>query len=317
MDLVLLPKEEWEVASSQLAKTLNLSEDFPKVRLHADLSEAVFETCLALSQLHSHKKAIAVIKGNSPIFDVVIPWYLKEAYQVQITSWDKLKDEQTQNDWFAGLKKDTAFVLFAEDHAVTAEVTFWEQIQHQCEQLKIPSLCVSHFSFMKHRGSNQPALAAKICRISDSLAFSVLGSRLHLGALVSHLKRWQIDKIMKELNIFLQQKEEQEQVIKFENLLSAHKYFKANEIRYFDRSVLEFKHVSADAMIKGIGHANLQTPNLCSWNSMGKNLLSWWAESDDVSRSLIVIPQGQATEKLAHELSRQYQKILALQTWSV
>ena len=117
MKLDLFPLETWETLNSTIKTAWNVPEDV-SVRTFSNLPTAVYEVAQGTAQFLSHKRSLAVIKGQSFVFQPLLPYFYKEAYQIQILGHQSLPDVKI---WVEALKKDTLFVVFCEDHPVTGE----------------------------------------------------------------------------------------------------------------------------------------------------------------------------------------------------
>ncbi|HRO67856.1 MAG TPA: hypothetical protein PL182_09860, partial [Pseudobdellovibrionaceae bacterium] len=145
MRMDIYPVENWDRTNTALEEAWGKQEG-NTVQAHRGLSAGLHEIVLGFAQIYSHKRAIAVVKGNSWAVDFIVPWFLKEAYSVQSITVEEL--EKDPEAWVKSLKKDTAFVLFAEDHPLTGEAWNWNRFDKLLNENKHFSIRVSHNAFI-------------------------------------------------------------------------------------------------------------------------------------------------------------------------
>lgn len=323
MRLDLVASEDWERAGEALRSLLQPAND-ETIRVHAGLEPGTLELALGLAQIYSHKRAVAVVRGNSPAFEHVLPWFQKEAYQVQTTTWSALPDAAAIKTWIESLKKETALVLAADDHPVTGALADADTLETALAEKKIFLIRVSHSAHLYRRKAPLP-YSVRIGSVGDGFAYSRSGARLKTPALFSHRMAWNPADLVARFNARLAQSENQSAVEAFETTFAAQKFLPAETPRLFDRAVLSFAGVSGEALIgrvmKRMGlssaGADIDTANLCQWDST-RLMKNWWENppADDVARGLVAFsPEMCVRKDFASTLRATYEELVALQTW--
>ncbi|MCB0368725.1 MAG: hypothetical protein KDD45_04575, partial [Bdellovibrionales bacterium] len=104
--------EKWDLLNNRIKK--HLKSEFV-LRAYENPYLAVYDLVIALAQLYSHKRSIAWIKGQSPLFDSVYPYFVREGYQIQSYTLEELEIvNKDSNQFVESLKKDTLFFLYIE-----------------------------------------------------------------------------------------------------------------------------------------------------------------------------------------------------------
>ncbi|MBX2987422.1 MAG: hypothetical protein KF802_05965 [Bdellovibrionaceae bacterium] len=296
MRVDLIPTETWDRLN------VNVGRIWPKLqeghlRVHGGLPMAVSESAMGLAQLFSHKRSVAVIKGNSWIFDGIIPWFLRETYNVQSISLSDLKTSEQIQAWTQGLNKDTVFALFAEDHPLTGETWPWRELDETLNRQKIFSLRVSHSAFLRDPAEAVLPFSCRFCTVGDNLAVSLSGTRLKLQAPVSSSLVWETQAVEQTTERRLQEGCDEKVVLDFEAQFPEQRFFVAEAPRVFDRAVLVFKDVSGEALLRRLAAklaiapafgGLMDTANLCRWDSL-RLYRGWWTDAphEDVLRGLV------------------------------
>ena len=226
MPIDLIAAEAWEDLGDELKKTFDaelfLTESPVQLRSFKSAGHAAFEVSQTLGLIYSHKRSIAHIKGLSPTFEFLIPQYLKEALQVQAVEWSQLTDPQA---WCDGLKKDTNFVLMAEDHPITGEIFETELIDKILNEKKIFSIRVSH---AKHLQSCEEVRggSARILSFGQELAVTVFGSRFKPQSFTAAQMGWDKMAVIQKIQATRKRVFDKNSIISFEEGFSDWKYFK-------------------------------------------------------------------------------------------
>src|SRR4051812_11937418 len=100
MRVDLPPFEAWDDLNLAVANELKLGEEIT-LRCYPGLAAGVFEMAQGTAQFYSHKRSIALIPGQTPYFQMVLPYFYKEGYEVQIKP-----ENSSLKEWSDGLKKD-------------------------------------------------------------------------------------------------------------------------------------------------------------------------------------------------------------------
>src|SRR5437868_6339989 len=159
MKLALVPLEEWEKLNDQLKIQFSLPAE-NSVKIYKGMAHAVFETAQGTAQFLSHKRSLGVVKGQTPYFDSLLPYFYKEVFGVQAISHLALTDPEV---WVNSLKKDTIFVLLAEDHPVTGELYNYDRLDELLNEKKIFSFRISHFRHFYEKVPLRPFFVPLSC----------------------------------------------------------------------------------------------------------------------------------------------------------
>lgn len=320
--------ETWEELNDQILITLGLKSP-QRVRCFLGLPQAVFEISQGAAQFMSHKKAIGVVMGQTSVFEGLLPYYYKETYEVQKLSQLNLTNIK---EWVEGLKKDTNFVLFSEDHPVTGALyPFADELDRLLNERRISSFRVSHARHFFEPIELRP-YSVRLCSFSPSAAVAILGERFRSPSLMVQSMNWvapdfiadlMASRLGREVNPVLIEKVEQE-------LSSVAKpYFTSGESRLFDRAVCVFPDVSAEMLAKKVfaklgmapeeGWAQSATTNLCHWSAI-KMFRHWWEPTptqEDLRGLWIIGPELLKTKDFAKLVISSYEEIKAQQSWNV
>lgn len=304
MRLDLAASEDWDrVAAALRPLTGTADEETPHP--HPGLAAAVVEWTLGLAQVFSHKRSVAYVKGNSHAYDHVIPWFLKETYNVQTAAWSDLDTEDKAVAWIQSLKKDTAFVMTAEDHPVTGALENADVIDRLANEQKFFSFRVSHSAFLTRAAHARP-YSVRLCSVDEALAVSFAGSRLRVPPLFSQKHPWSVDEVTRRW-LARRAAENRDAVVAFEAGFDSHRWFPANSTeRLFDRAVLAFDDVSGEALLTELQRRDpslapgrdVDTPNLCHWDST-RLLKSWWSPPppEEKQRGMVVFDAAVCARK--------------------
>lgn len=320
--------ESWEELNDQVKAMLGL-ESRLRTRSFYGLSQAVFEISQSAAQFMSHKKAIGVIIGQTAVFESLLPYYYKETYEVQTILHSDLTNIQ---EWVDGLKKDTNFVLYSEDHPVTGELyPFADQLDQLLNQKRISSFRISH-SHHFHEGIEIRPYTTRICSYNPTAAIAILGERFRAPALMVQNMNWNSSQFLQEMKSAYQGREVNPLLIeKIENDLSeiAQPFFKPGASRIFDRAVCIFPDVSAEALAQlvfkkmGItseeGWTKMSTTNMCHWSAV-RMFRHWWVPQptqEQLRGMLIIGPELISTKDFAKFIISSYEEIKAQQSWEL
>lgn len=320
MRIDLIASEDWERAGEALRAAIAPPAE-ETLRVHAGLEPGALELALGLAQIYSHKRAIAVVKGNSPAFEQVIPWFQKEAYQVQATTWSALTAApEAMAQWVEGLKKETAFVMAADDHPVTGELFDVDALEALLAPKRIFLIRASHSAHLFRRKPVSP-YTARVGSIDAGFAVSLSGGRLRVPPLFSHRLPWESADLVARWTSRASRTEDRGAVEAIEAAFPEESFFRGVAARLHDRAVLTFADVSGEALAaraaKSASGAEVDTANLCRWNST-RLLKSWWENppAEDVVRGLVVIsPEACRRKDFAKDLRAAYEELKRLQTW--
>lgn len=354
MKLALVPLEQWEQLNLQLKEHFALP-DSSSVRVYKGLAHAAFEVVQGTAQFLSHKRNLGVVKGQTPYFEPLLSSFYKDAYGIQSISHTELfSDETALQTWVDALKKDTSFVLFAEDHPVTGELYPVERLDEMLNEKKIFSIRISHFKHFYDKTSLRP-FSVKLCALTLDLAIAICGERFKVPPTLAPHMNWNVDAEMTAVQKLDVPAEDRTLVESFEASVSdfATPFFSpadANSVapvgsnvvsptgsnvvapagannRLYDRVVLKFNDISGEALLNAL-HTRLQldpslryqtmdTTNLCRWNHY-RTFSSWWEPkpSEESLEGLVIIDNGWLVTKDFHKILKQIcEEIRAQQSW--
>lgn len=294
--------EQWENLNQKVQSLIEQEHIFSgeySIRVGPSIGAHLQETVISLAQFYSHKKICAVVPGSSPWIEKVLPFLYKDGFEVQIYS-EQCGDLET---WAEGLKANTLFALFCIDHAVTAELYKYSELEKKLNDKKIFSLGLSHFSHCYQSSEAILPHAIRLCSVQDHSVL-VHGSKLKAPALFSPLLQWGHFVSQKILSFKWKLKEQKTKILELEASLPpgfCAWNFK-NQQRVYDRAVFYHKDLGAESVIRFIekksGHvllddklnSYLETTHLCRWGGSLKQY-DWWQPKpdDDVLRGLLML----------------------------
>lgn len=320
--------ETYEELNDHLASHLALP---PRIRAKAfyGLFQAVYEISQSTSQFMSHKKAIAVVQGQTSVFEGLLGYYYKETYDVQARSHLQIADVK---EWVDSLKKDTCFVLFSEDHPVTGELyPFADELDRLLNEKRIFSFRVSHARHFYESVEIRP-YTVRLCSYGEAAAVAVIGERFRSPSMMAQNMGWRAADFLQDLQEARRDRRLLPQLIeRFEEevVSVAAPYFAPTVARLADRAVCVFPDVSAEALaqkiFKGlgipseVGWTKLSTTNMCHW-SVIKMFSHWWEptpKAETLRGLLIVGPELLETKDFAKLVISSYEEIKAQQSWEV
>ncbi len=298
MLIPLQPPETWDRLNEAYRLKVGYKLDNP-VKCYQNLYLAVDEVTTQLASFLSHKKAFTWMKGMSPVFDATLPYFLREGFQSQSVDWKVLEQFKTDvQAWVQALPASTLFVLFFEEHAVTAQKTDVAVFEKYLAEKKIYLIRVSHFflpspseeisPFTVWIGPANPGPGAR--------ALAVCGARFRAPEKVAAFGPWQPG----ESAVVEHLKENQNLIQKIEMEFEGFCWFSKNDLRRYDRLVLCFPDLTGDQIIKrlsqlldassaALGPELAQTTHFCRWESI-KVFKNWWTPepSPEQLRGLVV-----------------------------
>lgn len=324
MKLALVPLEEWERLNEQLKIHFSLPPD-NSAKIYKGMAHAVFEIGQGTAQFLSHKRSLGVVKGQTPYFDSLLPYFYKEVYGVQAISHTALTNPE---EWVNGLKKDTIFVLLAEDHPVTGELYDYDKLDALLNEKKIFSFRISHFRHFYEKNPLRP-YSVRICYFNNDLAVAMCGERYKTPALMAPQMSWNPSQCLTTLEKVHASPQDQQLVETFEKSFAgdATPWFTQPTPRLYDRVLLKFPEVSAEALLQRLYdhlqvdpskyYETIDTTNLCRWHHF-KTFAGWWEPkpTPEDLESLLVIDSGWlVTKDFAKILKTTYEEIKAEQSW--
>lgn len=317
----IAPIEQWDRINEILSHKVKLEEG-QTIRVYRDAASAVFECAFGLGQFLAHKRSIAIVKGQTNYFEFVTAHFYKQLINIQICH---PHDFTSVKEWVEGLKKDTNFVLVAEDHPVTAErYGFVDELDSLLAEKKIFCIRLSHFLHRYH--PLQVGIYTVQIQVHNSFAIAICGERFKTPPMLAHVQSWSEEDIVsfdkEELNY-----EDQNLVSTFEKSVSdiSDAYFDASKSRIWDRSVVVLKNVAASAVIEllaerwgvTVDETLMSTTNQCLWDSL-RQFKAWWSPtpSAEVLSCMLIVPVNVLSKKdFASELRGAYEEIRMMSNW--
>ncbi len=294
MLIPLQASENWDRLNEAYRLKAGYKVENP-VKCYQNLYLAVDEVTTQLASFLSHKKAFTWMKGMSPLFDASLPFFLREGFQSQGVDWKVL--EQMASDvpaWVQALPANTLFVLFFEDHAVTAQKTNMTQFENALAEKKIYLIRVSHFSLPPSKDEISPFTIwiGPAHSGSDARALAVCGARFRAPEKVAPYGLWKSDEVIN----FEVAQENQILVHKIEEEFKEFCWFSKADSRRYDRVILCLPDLAGDLVLNRLGmkigkltEDQAQTTHLCRWDSI-KLFKNWWTPnpSPEQLRGLLV-----------------------------
>lgn len=324
----VLRPEAWEEVNDAVGTYLGLPAKV-RARVYKGLGQAVYEIAQGTALFMAHKRSIGVIHGQTPVFESLLPYYYKETYEVNVRSHLQLADVK---EWVESLKRETCFVLFAEDHPVTGELyPFADELDRLLNEKRIFSFRVSHSRHFFENAEIRP-YTARICSYAADAAVAVLGERFRSPVVMVENMAWDKESFLRHLQHDREGRSVNPVLVEqFEKEIStkAGVYFKPGASRIFDRAVCVFNDVSAEALAESVfrklslsdkdGWKKLSSTNMCHWSGT-RMFRHWWQPepSPEMLRGLLVIGSDLLnTKDFAKLLLSSYEEIKQQQSWSV
>lgn len=315
MKVALSAFEVWENLNIEIARELQ-ADDTTSVRCYPGLAAAVFESIQSTAQFYSHKRSVALVGGQTPHVQSILPYLYKEGYDVQIAPAGGPTLE-----WLESLKKDTGFAIFSEDHPVTAELYSVEEIEKFLNDKKIFCFRISHHNHLFRPVELMP-YSARICSYDPETAVVLMGLRHKAPALLAPFLSWNEANFLKSFrNAKNSARENRALVEKFETSLPLGlEALLKTENRCFDRALIYSEETGGEALQlflaskfkvgleKPAWETRIETTHLCRWGGT-KNYDLWWnpRPAESILRGLLIL----SIEILEHpELKQTLQKAL-------
>jgi hypothetical protein len=307
--------EVWEHLNSEIATELQTPEEVT-VRSYPGLPAAVFELVQSTAQFYSHKRSVALVGGQTPHVQSILPYLYKEGYEVQIAPADF-----SQTEWLASLKKDTCFAIVSEDHPVTGELYQVEEIEKFLNEKKIFCFRISHHNHL-YRSLNLMPYSARICSYDPQTAVVLMGARQKAPALLAPFLSWNEAQFLKSLrDVRRSSKENRALVEAFESQLpKGFQKLLDHPNRCFDRALIYSEQAGGEALQLFLAsklnvslgtpswETEIETTHLCRWGGI-KNYDLWWNPRpvESILRGLLIL----STDILEHpDLKLTLQKAL-------
>jgi hypothetical protein len=277
--------EEWDLVNFRLKDELNTTN---QIRSYINPFLAMNDLLVTLAQLYAHKRSVAWVTGISPLLENSQPHFVREGYQIQNIKMSDLATAADQGQsLIEALPKDTVFLVFFKDHALSGETFSYEKIEEWCAAKKIFFILVSHefdSSFVI-----QPNSIGLQC-ISPGFNIVRLPERTKLGSAIGAYQniKWQNEwsAKLKVTNIDLSV-----QITQWESTLSQTKWPCLGK-RSGNRALIKFDSLHGEMLVtelKSEGFRKVISFADCVSNSP-KSIRSWLhpALSDEDLRGLVL-----------------------------
>jgi hypothetical protein len=298
MKVDITPFEVWENLNALAGPLVNAPADCV-VRCYQGLALATFELAMATVQFYSHKRSVAMCQGMTPHFQSVLPYLYKEGYEVQIAP-----EALDAKAWVEGLKKDTLFVLLAEDHAVTGELFDHAELEKLLNEKKIFCFKISHQNHFFRKTDSVMPYSARICGFDPATAVAMVGGKLKAPNLISGALSWEPEAFIKRLESAVHKAvEKRETVEKFEQgLPSGFKALLQTKSRTWDRALIYSEDIAGESLQQYLAGALglqigkpgfetlIETTHLCRWGGT-TNYDGWWKPrpTESILRGLLLL----------------------------
>lgn len=290
--------DSWELLNEKLINFGGTASSDCTIRSYSGLAPAIWEIAQGTAQFYSHKRSVTLISGRSPYLGPILPFLYKEGFNVQVVS-----DFGNAKEFVEGLKKDTNFVIFCEDHAVTAETYAVDELDALLNEKKIFSLRVSHSNHLYHHVDVRP-YTVRICGYHPQAAIAFVGSKYKAPATIAPLQFWDHDSFIAGVQqIKTSAMSDKDLVHKFESSLpEGYEVLPIRSEKSFDRSLIYNLDIAGEALQNSLAsklkinlekpgwERNIETTHLCRWGGVS-TYRSWWdhCPSEDILRNTLVL----------------------------
>ncbi|MCK6598074.1 MAG: hypothetical protein L6Q37_06890 [Bdellovibrionaceae bacterium] len=278
--------EKWDLINSELKKKLAKENH---LRVYENPYLACFDTVIPLAQLFAHKRSVAFIKGVTPWLESIYGHFLKEGYQIQNFNFDQVQtDKDNLISFVEGLKKDTLFLFYPEDHPLTGEIFNFGDLENLLSHKKIYAISVKHIPMSVPSDKSFYPLSAQISYVDGQMTVVELGEKFKVNSLLGAYQKintvGDTIKIVNELQRrFEENKVHKDLALKQEvEKLSSLNYDmkeKFGGVNYsYDRALLHFPTIHTDVLEKKLiaqGYTYLSSLASCSILS-NKALQKWF-----------------------------------------
>lgn len=274
---------QYQLACEEWQKKLSLDSS---PRIYKGLGAAVGEIVLGLAQFLPHKRSVAWLKGQTPWMELATSYFFREGYECNSVAWGQMSSAQS---FVEGLKKDTALVIFSEDHALTDEFFDFDLLDQLLNDKKIFSIRLSHRSHLLASATKKKlnSFSVRICQMNSDFAYAQFGDRYRVPASICATQSFQLP-VCEHVETAASEIQE------FESQLPPG-FFKFNlsSNRLFTHSLIYNPKMGGDFLVHQIKSMSLETLHECSFDGF-KTYNSWWdplPNSDFLRGSLIVKAQ--------------------------
>lgn len=297
MRLDLLPFESWENLNAQI-RTLIQVDPTNETRVYRGLAAAIYELAMSTAQFYSHKRSLGIVPGQTPHYQVLLPYLYKEGYEIQF-----LKDLQDPKATVESLKKDTGFVISCEDHPVTGQLYETDSLDQLLNEKKICHLRISHHFHLLKKSVVLP-YTARLCSFDPTTAVAILGSKFKSPPLMTPLMDWSDPGILQRIRSLLTNTQEDLTLVKQveSELPAGFQPWLKNEKRIFDRAVIFSEELGGEAVQQFLAgqlrmeirepgwETGIETTHLCRWGGVHPQE-TWWnpGPNPEILRGMLIL----------------------------
>lgn len=276
--------EEWDLVNFRFKNELASQN---QIQSYINPFLAIHDLLISLAQLYAHKRSIAWISGVSPLLENSQPYFVRENYQIQNIKMTELQSALDQGQSIIeGLNKDTLFLVYFKNHALTGELFPHESIEAWAVAKKIFFILVNH----DYNSDLKLLPSSYVIQVpSPDLSLSFLPERAKLYSALGPYQNIQWRESWSQL-LKGNKPQFEAQIKSWESSLSQTKWSYQSQ-RIWNRSLLIFDTVHGDMVaekLKEKGFGNVRSYSDCVSNSP-KSIHSWLQPevSDDLLRGLI------------------------------
>lgn len=280
--------EEWDIINFRLRnELLSLNQ----IRSYINPYLATHDLLISLAQLYAHKRSVAWVTGVSPLLENSQPHFVRESYQIQNLRMEEIINAGDQGQSaIEKLNKDTLFLVFFKNHALTGESYAYEKIEEWATSRKIIFILISHeFDSGFKIGTGSMGIQV----VDKSLSLVYLPER---SKLLSALGAFQNIKWNDSWSVIFKEKAKKKVIelgsliATFENSLTQKKWTFLGQ-KSNDRSLLIFENIHSDYIVekfKQNGFKNVKSFSDCFSNSP-RSIRRWIQPeiSDQILRGLV------------------------------
>ena len=332
MRIDILPADTWGAVSAKCRAGLPFQDPNVIVQAYMGLPHALFEATHGLARLFSHKKTIAFVGHSEPFVEAISNGFMEEGYHVKRVSEDEAADPSAA--WLAPILNDLIFVVFSTDDPITGRLFNRDPINEALKDKRIFRISIVHTPrYLSHALSRPAPFKLRLLSHSQGLATIVAGERFRVHPLLASRLPWPIDTVVPDMALIPPEEIERQKsaILAFETKLpwGFKPYFKAGELRVFDRAVIFHERIDGSALaevlagdrgvkLAGLGlPAMLESTSPCRWSDV--RFTDWLlarGEREEVVRGLLLVDPWLIDSSLTTFLSDAAAKLLKMQAGS-
>ncbi len=306
--------EEWDSINFRLKKDLASAN---QIRCYINPYLATHDLLISLAQLYAHKRSVAWVSGVSPLLENSQPYFVRESYQIQSLKIEDFINAPDQGQsTIEKLNKDTLFLVYFKNHAVSGETFPYEKVQEWATAKKIVFILISH-EFETSFKIGATAMGMQVVSPDLSLVFLPERSKLNSSLGAYQNIKWQDDWATRFMSVVHPL---EAQIKSWEASLPIAKWTYTSA-RPWNRSVLIVENIHSESVVdklKQKGFQKVKSFSDCVSNSP-RSIRKWIVPelSDETLRGLIILsfdePKDIPSSSLIQEI---VQSIKAESEWT-